>query len=215
MPYFLTPNMIGLSTLSILTAIGLVTILRRFLLIHRHGKKFSILELEKDLKNIEKSLRATSLPAVFEVAINQIGDTPKYYLAVPSSNAEGIAKTLHAKIVDDYELYYTNGEHIGAYLKNDVSFSDFDIDSIDFSEVNEVGEGAVVQFILNKKQGEQFEANARVLVSAPSPYQAKEIMSSIKTSLKGFDFVQVKNNDFMQLVDSRRFDPKESIMITL
>jgi len=66
-----------------------------------------------------------------------------------------------------------------------------------------------------KPGGGKLETNVRLLVSAPSTFQAKEILSRIKSSLGKFEFVEVNNIEFMTRINLRKFEPKESLMLSV
>lgn len=215
MPFFVTPNVIAIVILVVLAFLGMSQLFIVLGVNRNRGGKQVVLELGADADDITNLLASLSPPFSFEVAVSQLGKDPKYYVSVPARLAGKAMDKLDAKEVDDYDVYYTNGVNIGVYLKGEGSFDDLDVSKIDLSEVNEIGEGAVVQFLFNKKKRGKYEANGRILVSAPSAYQAKEIMTRIRSSLSGFKFVEVKNAEFMNRINSRKFDEKETIMLIL
>ena len=216
MPLFMTTNLLIAIVVLVLLAIGgAIELFGRFGSKRRGGVGFSVFEVDSEKKSLDVLLGVIAPPFAFEVAVDQIGKVPKLYLVVPASKAKKVSRELGAKEVGDYDLYNPGGVHLGAYLKGSGSISDVEIDKIDFTEVNEIGEGAVVQFVFNKKSRGILEANVRVLISAPSQYQAKEILARIKSSIPAFKLIEVKSADFMQYVDSRLFNSKESLELTV
>lgn len=214
MPFFVTPNVIAIVVLTVLSVSGLMALVRYAEGVHKGGRRFVVLKLRENIDSVGKVLEIVRLPFVFEVAVDQLGHSPSSYVAVAAKHSGRVLKELNAKEVSDYELYYPGGVHVGAYLKGERALADMDISKIDFSEVNEIGEGAVVQFVFHKKVGEKFEVNIRVLASAPSSYQAKEILSRIKSSMPSAKLVEVSNTEFLTRVNSREFEPKESMILT-
>lgn len=214
MPFFVTPSLIATAVLVVLVFLGLSQLFVVFRNKRSRGAGQIVLELSASVKDLNSILSSVAPPFSYEVAVSQLGRTPKRYISVPARVGKKIMGELGAEEVDDYDIYYSGGVSIGAYLKGETSLSKFDESKIDLSEVNEIGEGAVVQLLFNKKRGGKYEVNGRLVVSAPSVYQAKEIMTRIKLSLPGFKFVEVKNEEFMERVNSRKFDKKEEIKFT-
>ena len=212
MPFFVTPNVIAIVLLVVLSAIGLRALVRR-IGGYKGTKGLVVLELDESMSSVDKVLEIIRPPFALEVAVHQLGHSPSCYVAVPAKHARGVLNKLNAKEVPDYELYYPGGVHVGAYLKGEGALRDMDISKIDFSEVNEIGEGAVVQFVFHKKSDNRFETNIRILVSAPSSYQAKEILSRIKSSMPSLNSVEVSNKEFITRINSREFEPKESMTL--
>lgn len=215
MPFFVTPNIIALVILTVLAVIGSTAALRRLRGSYERRKKFMVLELDKNISDIRSVLSEIKSPFVFEIAVTQLKSKPSCYITIPTNRSKKYMAKLGAQEVEDYETYYPNGVHIGAYLKGRGTLSDLDISKIDFGEINEIGESAVVQFVLRKIKKGELETNVRLLVSAPSTYQAKEILSRIKSSLGKFKFVEVNNVEFMARVNLRTFEPKESLILSV
>lgn len=212
MPFFVTPNVIAIVVLTVLLVSSFMALFRRM----GGARKGDIvvLKLRENIDSVDKVLEIVHLPFVLEVAVDQLGHGPICYIAVAAKHSKRVLNELSAEEISDYELYYPGGVHMGAYLKGERALADMDISKIDFSEVNEIGEGAVVQFVFHKKVGEKFEVNIRILVSAPSSYQAKEILSRIKSSMPSVKLVEVSNTEFLTRVNSREFEPKESMTLT-
>ena len=213
MPFFVTPNVIAIVIITVLLVSGFIAFLRRIGGTHRGGNGFVIFKLSEDINNIDKVINAIQLPFVFEVAVDQLGRELSYYVAVSAKHSKRVINELGASEVSDYEFYHPQGVHIGAYLKGGVDVVGMDISKIDFSSVNEVGESVVVQFVFHKKTGSGIETNIRVLTSAQSSYQAKEIMSRIKSSMSSVKLIDVNSADFITRFNLRKFESKESVTL--
>jgi len=151
MPFFVTPNVIAIVVLTVLLVSGLMALVRYIGGAYKGGRRFVVLELRENIDSVGKVLETVRLPFAFEVAVDQLGYSPSCYIAVLAKHARKVENELNAKEVSDYELYNHGGVHMGAYLKGRGALADVDISKIDFSEVNEIGEGAVVQFVFHKR----------------------------------------------------------------
>ena len=85
------------------------------------------------------------------------------------------------------------------------------LSELDISRVNEIGEACVIQFIFQEAYEEK-QMNFRILASAPTPYQAQEIIWSLVQPFKDLKFSEAKNGDFAKRVASREFSDKEAIV---
>lgn len=150
MPLFVIPNIIAFVILSVLVVAGSIAVVRRLRSSHGGGGKFVVLRVDKKVGDISNILNKVRAPFAFEVAVAQLGSKPSCYITVPANKSKKLMAELKAKEVEDYETYYPNGVNIGAYLKGEGALSDLNIDKIDFGDINEIGESAVVQFVLRK-----------------------------------------------------------------
>ena len=183
--------------------------------------QYSILEVEGGIDSLKNIFKLLNPPFTLEIAVHQLGREVHSYIAVPKDK-EDIVKSAGCKNVEDYNIYHTGGTHIGGTLiaKNDVE-KNIDVltdllKSLDFSKVNDIGDGVVFQFVLGgKKGGKKWESNVRVLASAPTPYQAKEILSTIKCDLPGYRWTEEKSADFIKSVTYRKFDHGKVVVWTL
>lgn len=210
------PNLIAITLLAVLILSGSVSFLRSTGNFYKKRKRFAVFELpEGKVKNLKDVFGALKVPFTLEVAVSQLGKTKRFYITLPTSKSKKVIDTFGAKEVDDYDLYHPGGVVVGAYATGKGSLNNFDARTIDFSEVNEIGEGAVVQFVMRKKSKDHFVANVRTLVSAPSLHQSKEIFTGIKKSLAGIKLVEVKSGEFMNRVNERVFSEKESVALSI
>jgi len=216
MNFLVTSNLAAAILLFLLVLSGSSMGFRRLLVMQKKRRKFVVLEVPNDkAKDLKKLLTAVTPPFTLEVAVSQLGKDKSFYITLPAGRAGSVESALGAKRVNDYELYYPGGTVLGGYATGDDAVEDVNPDSIDFGAVNEIGEGAVVQLVFSKKRKGEFLANVRTLVSAPSSYQAKEIISKIKKSLDHVKFTEVKSEDFIDSVNSRDFNEKELIRLSL
>ena len=161
---------------------------------------------------IDIFMRAIKPPFTFEVAIQHLGKERAYYLIVPKYRAKSFLSAKGLSEVKDYHFFHSGGEHLGAYFKDSDTWPKISLEKIDFSRVNEVGEGAVVQFVFGRKKRGKTAANLRIAVSAPSAFQAREIMGSIKSSFEEYNSVDSSNEEFIHMLNAREFDLGEQML---
>ncbi len=217
MDSYITPTIVAASvisgTLIILGAIRLVVFLSHRA---RAGKNLRILKIEPEKLGVAPHdlLKLLKPPVVFEIAIHQLGRRINYYLAVPAKRSKGIIKRLKAVEVPEYSIYHPGGYHLGLYLKDRGEWPAFLWDKIDFSKIDAIGESVTIQLVLQKRQRRETMANFRVVISAPSPYRAEEILSSLKPIFSQYKIMEAKSSNFLQQVDWRKFDDKELIWLS-
>ena len=171
-----------------------------------------LLELPRDqTKKALEGLLKIKTAFAFETAVHHLGKETHYYMAVPKAFVNSVKDKWGAYEVDEYDIYRSGGSHLGFYLKS--ASPRLNIESVDFSRVNEIGEGALMQLIVVPR-GDKRLANLRVLISAPSPYQAQEIALGINSSLTEFKPAAVTRNmsEFTHLTAFREFDEDEAII---
>ena len=209
------PIILATIILVALVAFGTVSLCKKYFHNKPRGKgDYAILRLKDGCDtNLNSLLETLKPPFTFEIAVHQIGSDMQCYIIVPVARVKGIEKTFEVERVENYDMYYAGGVQVGAYMKGGERWPDLDIDKIDFSKINDIGEGVVIQFLCNRKRGGGTVVNGRILVSAPSLYQANEIMTSLKPTFSGFKIIEVKNPDFLQRVYFRVFDDKETIVL--
>ena len=162
--------------------------------------------------NIDVFIRAIKPPFVLEVAIQHLGKERAYYLIMPRRKARGILPTKGLSEIRGYHLFHSGGEHLGAYFKDGKAWPQVSLEKINFSKVNEVGEGAVAQFVFGRKKGGKTAANLRIVASAPSVFQAREIMNSLKGSFGEYNSVDSSGEEFVHMVNAREFDSGEEML---
>ncbi|MEX2054422.1 MAG: hypothetical protein WD883_02690 [Candidatus Colwellbacteria bacterium] len=157
-------------------------------------------------------VHAIKPPFAFEVAVQHLGSERSYYLIAPRGKGKRLVEIKGLEEVQDYHVFHSGGEHVGAYFKDSEDWPRVAFDKIDFSKVNEIGEGAVVQFIFGRRHRGKTAANLRVAVSAPSSFQAKEILGVLKGSFSEYSSIDSKSEEFMHLINSREFDQGEKML---
>lgn len=212
MPFYLTPTTIALiivAVLLIFACMPAAKFIRHVLFLRR---RLALLELPRgQMKNALEGLLKTETAFTLETAVHHLGKEIHYYMAVPKTFINSAKDKWGAVEADEYDIYRSGGSHLGFYLKS--ASPRLNIESVDFSRVNEVGEGALVQLVVVPR-GNKRLANLRVLISAPSPYQAQEIALGINSSLTEFKPAAVTRNmsEFMHLMMFREFDEDEAII---
>lgn len=214
MPFYLTPTttaLIIVSLLLIFACMPAAKAIRQRLFLR---KRFVLLEIPVDSGASLKPGDFLFLepPFALEVAVHQLGKEIHYYLAVPRKLVPAVVKRFGAREVQDYDIYRSRGSHLGFYLKGG-PWPQLNLRVVDFSRINEIGEGAVLQMMVISK-GSRKLANLRVLVSAPSPYQAQEITLGLNSSLTEFKPTVVTKNmpEFIHQVTFREFDEEGAVV---
>lgn len=218
-----TPSIdLALGVLAALVLSGIVFLIRRTY--HRRrvaATQYRVVEFEGGIAPLQNALRSLNPPFTMEVAVHQLGRDVHVYLAVPSAKADWLIQETGGKEVTDYNIYHPGGAHIGGTLmtKSD-SANCIDVfmqllKDLDFSKVNEVGEGVVFQLVFGQRSRGGWTGNVRVLVSAPTPYQAREILSDLEQELSGCRWTEEKGDDFIRAVTYRKFDPGKGMAWTL
>lgn len=177
------------------------------------GSRWQLLKLNptKVGHNLVDLIKNVESPFVFEIAVEPLGREVSYFLAVPKRKLKEI-NFAEAKPVKDYGFYHPGGFHQSFYLKSLTPNPDLNLLGLDFSRINEIGESATLQFLVPSKKGGEVRSNLRLFISAPSPYQASEILLSLKPALANFRMVEVKSEEFIKLLSSREFNEKELLV---
>lgn len=177
-------------------------------------KDLSVLKIDpKDIGvGIDVFVRAIKPPFTLEVAVQHLGVEKMYYLILPRRRAQALVSTKGLSEVKDYHLFHSGGEHLGAYFKDGDTWPKTSFERLDFSKVNEVGEGAVAQFTFGRRRGGRTATNLRIVASAPSIFQAREIMNTLKGSFSEYNSVDSSGDDFIHMVNTREFDPREQML---
>lgn len=203
------------STLLFLALLGLykVFIILKHITFLDH-KDLKVLKIDpKEIGvNIDVFVRAIKPPFTLEVAIQHLGKEKSYYLILPKGRANRLSSTKGLSEVKDYHFFHSGGEHLGAYFKDGGDWPALSLEKLNFSRVNEVGEGAVVQFVFGKGKGGKISVNLRIAASAPSVAQAREIMNSLKGSFGEYNSVDLNSEEFIHMMNAREFDPAEAML---
>ncbi len=127
-------------------------------------------DLMKEIMKSEQffsSLSKFNKPVVFEAAVPQVGEEIRFYAAVPAGLAEAFVSQVHSiwtealvEETGDYNVFHHAGFTVGGYLsqKEDYvvpirTYTEVEADTFQsvlggLSEVNEIGEGGVVQVVV-------------------------------------------------------------------
>jgi predicted RNA binding protein YcfA (HicA-like mRNA interferase family) len=190
---------VALSLLFSLLLYPLFKALFHRLFVENHELKIIEFLGEDGGKDVTKIIKSIGFRAAIEMSVHHLGKKESYYIIVPKTRLDRAKKFLknilpEAKIkeVEDYQLFNYFGTTLAKLvaIESDEDIRNIDFGKIDFSKVNEVGEGAVVQIVHTPRMpGSNFEI--RILASAPSEYQAKEIMDTVSES--GFEGMKIKD----------------------
>lgn len=189
---------IGLALIFALLLYPLFRVLFHRLFIENHELKVIEIVSDNGGRAVAEIMGKINFRAAVEVAVHHLGKEVNYYLIVPKSELNRALVFLKKILpdakcgeVEDYELFNYSGVTLAKAVTpaSDKDIRGIDFGKIDFSKVNEVGEGAVVQVVhAPRLPGANFEI--RILSSAPSEYQAREIMDTIADS--GFGGMKIK-----------------------
>ncbi|MCP6719926.1 MAG: type IV secretion system DNA-binding domain-containing protein [Patescibacteria group bacterium] len=149
----------------ILETLQLKLFLVRMPWVSKEGK-----DLKQEINVTEQlfsALAAFKKPFVFEVAVPYIGEEIHFFIAVQSSLSESFVRQVQSlwndaevRAVEDYNIFNYSGVTLGAWLdlkKRFVlpirTYQEFDADTFSpllggFTKINELGEGAALQFIV-------------------------------------------------------------------
>jgi len=166
---------------------------------------YSVKEQVKDVKDeinfteqLISSFATFKKPFIFEVAVPHVGEEIHFYVAVPASLGEVLARQVQSiwseaevKEVDDYNIFNYSGVTVGALVRQRQRFilpirtyQEMNADTFlpivgGLAKVNEIGEGAAFQ-----------------LVVRPAPHYKKHIFSALNALKKGWKLKDVLNNPF-------------------
>ncbi|HEY4498365.1 MAG TPA: hypothetical protein VJA63_01920 [Candidatus Paceibacterota bacterium] len=213
---FFTPTAIVAFVLGLsIWLVLFVSLLKTYSPLRHRRAPFKIFKIDnpKILGEHLELLQSINPPFVLEIAVHHLGKKVNYYLLAPRSSR---IKNPAFEEVKDYDLYHHGGYHLGVSLRAPEarSWRAIDLKKLDFSKVNEIGEGVVIQLLIQKRRRKKSTANLRVLISAPSAYQTKEILAVLESAFPGFKIVEATNREFIHEVNAREFNDKESILLS-
>lgn len=147
---------------------------------------------------IKEFILTAEFPFAFDVAVEHLGTDPDVYVTVNDKNIRIARKRLHSlfgenNIVesDGYMVIYHAGEYdaFHAEVPKD-EFKTVDLSRLNFSEVNEIGEGLVFRFHNGKDAG---VIGIDSVFSAPSQFQLREIRDSAGEMFRGYGYGRPKD----------------------
>lgn len=217
MQSYLTPPtiaFIAICILGIISAMPITSAIRHHFFIKR---RFTLMEIPLSYFSEDKSrlldlFRILPTPFVFEMAAHQLGKEVHCYVGVPEKIVKEIYDLTGAKRANEFHVYNSGGSHLGFYLKGE--FDKFNPNELDFSKVSEIGEGVLLQFLVTGDGWAKKRVNMRVLISAPTSYQAKEVADTFNLSLEPLKASPVSKNmrEFVHRLTFREFDASEAIV---
>lgn len=214
MDFLVTSNLLAIILLFVLVVSGSVSLLGSIRNSRKRNRGAVMYKIPWGSdSSLDKIASAIGVPFVFEVAVSQLGREKSFFVSVPFYKSRKIVDLFGGELIKDYDLFYQGGVVVGGYLSKDVDLKNVDPQKIDFSDINEIGEGVVFQIVFHKKRRKGFECNVRILISAPSSFQAKEIFSRVKSSLPGARFTDAKGSEFVGQVSGRSFNEKERVSL--
>lgn len=216
MPLFVTSNIIGIFLLAALAVFAGVSLFARYRQrSYRARKGLTVFRVapERVGENLMEFLQMLPPPFAFEIVVHNLGKGAQYYLTVPNVDAKRVSRIIRAEEIQDFDIHYSGSIQKAVYLKEGKGWPNLNVNAIDFSKINEIGEGVVIQFVSSRKGVRQRAMNIRLLVTAPSEFQAAEILESVKAAFSGFRVVEVKNTEFLKRVYFREFDANEVALI--
>lgn len=171
--------------------------------------------------HLNKFIKLLDAPFTVEVAVHQLGSDIHTYIVLPANKAKSFAEKTGLRESNDYNIYHPGGANMGVSLGiKETARANSDLfmyllNDMDFSKVNEIGEGVVFQLVFGERSRDgSYSGNIRLLASAPTPYQVKEILSSLSKELSGCKWTEEKGSDFVERVTYRQFDPRRAMVWT-
>jgi hypothetical protein len=214
---YLTPPTISFIAISILGMIAMMPItsaIRHYFFIRR---KFILMEIPMSYFSDEKEklmdlFRILPTPFVFEMAVHQLGKEIHCYIGVTERMTKKLQDLTGSKKANEFHVYKSGGSHLGFYLEG--YLDKFNPAEVDFSKMSEIGEGALLQFLVTGGGSAKKSSNMRVLISAPTPYQAQEITDTLNPSLEPLKALSVGKNmrEFIHRLTFREFDEREAVV---
>lgn len=168
----------------------------------RRRSATQIFNIENSFYEIASGLKEFILTADFpfalDVAVEHLGNEPIIYVTVNDRHMNKARHRLsdlfgekNIRESDGHVILYHAGEYdaLHAEIARD-EFESFDFLNLNFSEVNEIGEGLAFRFH-NGISGEIIGIDA--IFSAPSQFQLREIRSSAGEALRGWGWGRPKD----------------------
>jgi len=181
------------------------------------GERINLFKIsnQEKIRDFLEILIKAGCSFILEIAVHHLGKERNYYLVVDAKNRIRFLKIMKEQLIqseliesEDYYIFHHDGHFIAncAELNGGDDFIDFNWSQINFSKVNEVGEGALAQFLFNpisEKTSKKVEL--RLMASAPSLYQAKEILYSITDSFSGVGVKLISPKNLQLLIHKINF----------
>jgi hypothetical protein len=211
MPHFVTPFIVSLVLIAVLLVIVIQHTLNILINKRRSYRQHRVLRVSVDKIGTRpgKFLRSLKTPFVFEIAVPQLGNSINYYFIFPTRRAEMEINKIGAVEAKNYQIYHPGGTHVSGYFKGEGEWPEIDLDKIDFSQINDIGESALIQFVFHRQNNKRSVVNVRVMVSAPSQFQAKEIFGNLRDTFPKFKLVEASRPDFIGRIYKKQFSEQD------
>lgn len=153
----------------------------------------------ENISGVKKIISSVNFPVVADIAMAHIGKAPNIYLSSMKKDFPKIKKVAdnlfpggYGIEEEDYSVFHHGGFHEALSCEMERSeAAEFDFSSMDFSKVNEIGEGAAIKMAIIPGK----KVNIRMIFSAPSQFQLREIVNSVAAPFKGRGCRAPKNKD--------------------
>lgn len=178
-----------------LLAVGLLTVIyfrRRW---SGNQRIFKIYADTEEIDFLIGNLPQKMPPFILEATVPHLGKKIEFFVSAGKNEKEVIAtikKHLPAAKIEeteDFSIFYHGGETIVSLVE---AGRHFKFSRLNFSKINEVGESCLLQMLRGFGKNNRIEI--RLLVSAPSQFQAKEIFRSIIPNPEDGKIIKVKNS---------------------
>jgi len=152
-------------------------------------------EITSELKEF---ILTADFPFALDVAVEHLGSEPIIYVTVNDRHMDKVRRRLNdlfgkknIRESDGHVILYHAGEYdaLHAEIARD-EFESFEFSNLNFSEVNEIGEGLAFRFH-NGISGEIIGIDT--IFSAPSQFQLREIRNSAGEALRGWGWGRPKD----------------------
>lgn len=176
-------------------------------------------DLMQELSKMEQLFKSVSnfgQPVVFETAVSHIGKNISFFVSVPNKLEQTFTSQIHSlwsdavvERADDYNVFNHSGYSMGGWINQDNHYSlpfktykDIESDTFQsilggFSKVNEVGEGAALQFVItpaSSSEKNNIKSKIKALKKGKDPSSGNPIISFL-SSLEEVISGRSKNND--------------------
>jgi hypothetical protein len=166
---------------------------------------FRILADKEEIDLITEALSKENFPWILEVLVPHLGRRTEFFISSPvnpdwSLRLKKIAPAIRmAEEEKSPSLFHPAGEHLVFELISDQPVR---IARFNFSEINELGESCLIQIVHRAKKRNE----ARLLVSAPSSFQAEEIAGKIIPAGEGIKMRKPRSRDeLIEKINFRKF----------
>jgi uncharacterized protein (UPF0333 family) len=197
-PFVLLVSAITLIISLAIIFLAIRKIKRKVGLSHTNSSMVKLPYSEKAEEAIKIVINRAKFPIALDLAVEQIGKATDIYISTEKKYLKRLTKTLLKNGLGELDLQedYLVFHHDGVYeiLTGDMSKDqalNIKFGAIDFSKVNEIGEGSTIRMLFLPKKG----VRASLLFSAPSQFQLREIVSTVVSSLQGVNLYVPKSRE--------------------